>query len=124
MSSVLMMKDGTEVELTKDEAARLHRELWGWLAENPSMEKADWPGWDEFDRNQIRLENYCFACMATDGGCNGCLLIWPGGDCCDAKEPNDSDGLFMKWECYDEDLLEGRAELARQIRDLPVREEE
>jgi len=34
-------------ELTIEESVKLHRELWGWLADNPEMSKGDWSGWED-----------------------------------------------------------------------------
>ncbi|MBQ4566610.1 MAG: hypothetical protein IJA79_00600 [Desulfovibrio sp.] len=100
-----------------------HIELWDWLAKNPECMKLDWPGWytgvhvDEAD---------CFACKFVMQfyqnnleNCNAhCPLEWPGGNCVTP----DHTGLFNRWfNLFGSSDLETRAQLARQIRDLPVR---
>lgn len=46
------------MKLTKEEAIKNHRKMWGWLAENPMKDKLDWPGWKRYD---VAL-NDCFLC--------------------------------------------------------------
>jgi len=103
------------VELTRDEAIKNHRAMWNWLAENPSKEKKDWPGWDGMDIGEVCGE--CFACEYSSG-CSECLFIWPGQDCCNRDDNNA--GLFEIWE--NQGNLEKRAVLALQIANLPERE--
>jgi len=104
------------MELTKDEAIRLHREMWGWLAENPEKMKCDWPRWKENGGDIEYVCAYCFACELSPG-CDNCILVWPCGYCANIKS---SDGLYGRW--YFADISE-KARLAEQIRDLPVRED-
>lgn len=56
-----------------------HREIWNWLADNPSKEKKDWPGWEEYVGSKIEI-NYCFLCdyvnFAKGGMCSFCPLDW------------------------------------------------
>ena len=98
------------MELTKDEAIRLHRELWGWLAENPRKTKSEWPRWEYNGGDICLVFANCFACEVSDR-CDNCLFVWPGGRTCE--------GLYEK-------ILHGnikkRVIFAKQIRDLPVRE--
>lgn len=127
------------MELTKEEAIRLHRELWGWLAENPNKNKFQWPGWEnsEDDYTCDGLYNgeiipfYCFACYATvlqigdyadDDSCAACVLEWGSGVCDkwdDSIIPKPI-GLFTKWNESKSDRM--RSKLAAKIRDLPERE--
>ena len=59
---------------------KLHRELWQWLADNPGMEKEDWPGWDR----EGEAMNDCFACEAAGlynkdpllSDCRKCPVDW------------------------------------------------
>ena len=105
------------MELTKEEAIRLHRELWDWLSKNPKKEKWEWPGWENFDEHWTRRNMFCFACAGSDC-CDACLIDWPGVDCCNAEEDDDK-GLFSLWDrCKNNSE---RTRLAEQIRDLPVR---
>lgn len=118
------------MKLTKDEAVRLHRELWGWLAENPNRSKADWPRWECNGGDVEHLHSECFACEYVNGQvdpamCGVCPLVWPGGMCQitgqTSPSEDDDSGLFDRWNL--EDDTDERAKLAKQIRDLPVRED-
>lgn len=100
--------------LTKEEAMKLHRELWSWLAENPTKTKAGWPGWEK--HKNIRA--HCFACeytrlLGTDS-CADCPLEWPDGTTCE-------ESYFRDWKKATKP--ENRAKYAALIRDLPVKEE-
>ena len=103
-----------------------HKEMWTWLAENPEMEKKDWPGWKAFDKDYFEDHNLCFACefiSKTDLGCENCPIDWPrnrdGLSVCDGIW-----GLWAKWEWWEEQFSkkEERASLALQIANLPVKE--
>jgi len=114
------------MELTKEEAIRLHRELWRWLVENPDKEKENWPGWEQVANSYPQIMEsasiktlHCFACYMTQD-CDKCLLVWPGLDCSNETE-GDGKGLFERWNWTKR--IKQRAKLAAQIRDLPVREE-
>lgn len=110
------------MELTKEEAIALHHKLWDWLAKNPKKEKYEWPEWERFERLNPQLHEYCFACMVTSDSCEKCVLMWPGRTCSYLTEDEwSANGLFEQWAgCGN---MEERANLAAQIRDLPVREE-
>lgn len=97
-----------------------HKELWDWLAKNPKKDKGDWPGWMTnggiyrspwlcFARN-FGVDNYRLSTYS----CKACPIKWPGTVC------GGDDGLFQKWE--NEENLEERIKLAKQIRDLPAKE--
>ncbi|MFA7171564.1 MAG: hypothetical protein WC180_06245 [Candidatus Paceibacterota bacterium] len=103
------------MKLTKEETVKLHRELWGWLAENPMKHKADWPGF----KDKGHIINRCFCCEFTadikrEIDCIKCPLVWPGGGC--------GSSLFGEWEPAK--LPEERSRLAALIRDLPIKEYE
>jgi len=120
-------------ELTIEESVKLHRELWGWLADNPEMSKGDWSGWEDLlerhpglIRKESLLASECFACYVARGNCDNCILEWPGIGCCSGGRYGDGKGLFSLWENTKfleahKEFLEARRELAAQIRDLPVR---
>lgn len=98
-----------------------HKELWNWLAENPSNKKEDWPGWEENAGKYKKVDELCFACQyANDvdgkyGGCRSCPLDgYKEGIGC-------LKGLFIKWE-YAHQSLQERSGFACQIANLPVRE--
>lgn len=104
-----------------------HREMWLWLADNPSKEKEDWPGLKtRYARNE------CFACeysLVEHAGvegyesfyyvdCDICPFVWPEndfGNCvCD-----DDGGLWCKW--FHAKNNRQRKKLALQIANLPVK---
>ena len=110
------------MELTKEEAILLHRELWGWLVDNPTRNKNEWPRWGEFSQLDPKRNQYCFACMITYDDCEDCILKWPGSTCSHLTENDwEANGLFEQWDACGN--KEERSKLAAQIRDLPVREE-
>jgi hypothetical protein len=98
-----------------------HRKLWLWLADNPKMEKWDWPEWEKNGGNILFQLFYCFACEFDDSRltCN-CPLIWP--DNCDEYELMDClgyGGLYEKWDASEDN--QERSQLALQIANLPVK---
>ena len=117
------------MNLTKDEAVRLHRELWGWLSKYPRKTKDQWPGWK---KHREILGYYCFCCEFTayedaegdmNRDCKACPLVWPITGTCtydfDKNNEDSDEGLFVLW--VDADNRSERKRLAEQIRDLPVR---
>lgn len=122
-----------------------HKELWDWLANNPGQPKSAWPGWSYYP--DIKEEyNGCFACEYVIrykqaplylAPCSAhCPLVWPNsGACFDLHR----EGLFARWNkcrlmaqclsiepwCFYEvtaSFYSTMSDLARQIRDLPVKE--
>lgn len=113
---------------------RLHRELWDWLYLNPDMDKKDWPGWYSVEELP---ECLCFACSAalkknkveyySARKCKNCPLVW-SSDCC-------ANSYYETWHRL-KNFLNRRlslsekerirmkiAQIAKKIRDLPVKEE-
>lgn len=118
----------SEMKLTRDEAIRLHRELWDWLTRNPDKKKMDWPRWKNFGS----MNGYCFFCewalyqggttRSADPYCLNCPAVFtPNG-----KKPSSFHGclggLFNAWDDSQGDL-QTRARLAAQIRDIPIKGE-
>ena len=95
-----------------------HKEMWTWLAENPKMDKDDWPEWEWNGGGIGSIMNLCFACEYLCAACSSCPLIWPKvrgeGRVCH------SGGLYEKWVTGEN--AETRTSLARQIANLPVKE--
>lgn len=101
-----------------------HYELWDWLVENPDKCKWEWEGFKDIDEE---TEDYCFACQfsyeADDGNycCDYCPLGRKNIGC------GVTNSLYENWcdlkMCCSQKGLEHRAELARQIRDLPWSDE-
>ncbi len=116
------------MKLTKKEAIKRHRELWTWLAENPTKEKQDWPGWVRYDAalNDCFLCEYALKSRKNDSNrlniCDYCPVEF--------KETNDYPkgtigyclgGLFIRW-LWTTNPKE-RSRLASLIRDLPEKVE-
>ena len=103
-----------------------HIKLWQWLADNPTKDKCDWPEWKENGGNIKYTYNYCFACYYiilyaykydphhSRSVCSYC----PFGDLGNSDR-GCLGGLYHKWK-YSSDLTR-RSEVAKQIRDLPIR---
>ena len=106
----------------------LHKDLWNWLAENPSKQKYDWPKWPIYT-NQARSN--CFACREaqirhdeislTEAYCLSCPITWGNSmnSCTDPGSP------YSAWcdEDADNGDLTSRAEYAKQVANLPWKEE-
>ena len=102
------------MKLTREEAIRLHRELWGWLAENPMKQKTDYP---KFKTECVR--NDCYLCEFAGSQCAKCPVEWPKPryvSPCHCME-----SYFYEWD--DAKLPEERSRLAAIIRDLPEKQE-
>lgn len=116
------------MKLTKEEAIKRHREIWGWLAENPMKEERDWPGWERYDAalNDCFLCEYALKSKKNDSNrlniCDYCPVEF--------KETNDYPkgtmgyclgGLFIRWVRAIEP--KERSRIASLIRDLPEKPE-
>lgn len=106
-----------------------HKELWDWLVRNLDKEKYDWPGWKCNGGKYNAVKCDCFACDAAakeiskeeyiKNKCRYCPLIWDDGCSC-----NDAYSIYDEWNKlveYEDIDYDRRAELARRIRDLPVK---
>lgn len=101
----------------------LHRKLWLWLADNPEKSKEDWPEWDYNGGTVEKVKHLCFACEyieETIGGCYGDKGLLE----CPLNTTKESWGwclneLFGDWM---NSTGQTRANLARTIAELPVRE--
>jgi len=118
---------GRELELTKEKAIQLHRELWDWLSKNPKADKIGWPRWKGNGGDvDDKVLSHCFCCeyannLADINGkhiCENCPLSWPYNCCQQPDENGDTFGLFEDWQNAKRDR---RVSIAEQIRDLPVR---
>lgn len=101
-----------------------HREMWHWLAENPTNVKKDWPGWDlhnndVFDRERSR---YCFLCGYVSAypnkSCSDCLLDWGISEFCELTGL-DGDTYFERY-CLSGSSKD-RTKYAEIIANLPMR---
>jgi len=119
----------SNTKLTKEEAIRLHRELWDWLSKYPKAGKISWPGWigngGDVDDNVL---SHCFCCEYANNlteingkqMCENCPLSWPNRCCQEQNEDGCLVGLFEDWQNA---KRYKRVLIAEQIRDLPVRED-
>ena len=103
-------------KLTMKQAEKLHKELWGWLAET-GKHKGEWPKW-EWNGGQIKKNRFlCFPCVISkhgEGGhrgCNECPVKWDGSFCLE--------GEYGKWS--EAMTTKSRKKYAAIIRDLPWR---
>lgn len=69
------------MRLTKAIALEMVRDLWTWLAENPTASKSEWPGWEKYSYLGEAYPPYCPCCTyaiyrdsvnKTKLGCNRC----------------------------------------------------
>lgn len=105
-----------------------HRQLCGWLANNPHSDEADWPLWSLFPDG---VRNMCFACEEAG-------IINPTLDKCEDHCPLDWvpcwRGVFLTWKnltmdgweavqppARDDALAADIVQAARRMRDTPVR---
>lgn len=117
------------MELTREEAVSEHRKMWNWIADKIEEEKRDQDIFDLKEEycnregyNDIRSD--CFCCGYTKYICDYCPIEW-GNEveyfmCLDKYEDNDYKGLYSL--CCNESDWREQAKLARQIANLPERE--
>ena len=100
--------------MTREEAIRGHKAMWSWLAKHPGKTKEDYL--ERFDP-EANLSVNCYLCEYAEHECKVCPLEWPDRDCLGR-------GLFGQWcDAMDEGEHACAAEIARQIAELPEREE-
>ncbi len=90
--------------------AKAHKRLWTWIAENPVMDKYDWPEWKWNGGKIPEIENNCFACEAyyrVDADNEVCPIA--GGQC------NGGRCFGLYWEWRDEANSARASKLAAQI---------
>lgn len=114
--------------ITREEAIRRHRLMWNWIADeterrgDPVHKRAAFKHfcWDKND-----AQSTCWACTfaevrAVSSGCHRCPLVWTGGYCAN----DDENGLYDQWQdAYWNRETKTAADLARQIANLPEKEE-
>ena len=104
-----------------------HKELWDWLSKNPTMDKKHWPGWEYNGGPYSYVTNECFACeyawncyTGIDENdytpvCKNCPIEWAGTYEC-------GNTIYRKWfEAQYRKRYDEAAQLATEIRDLPVK---
>lgn len=103
----------------------LHRELWMWMSENPGLSKQSWPGFYLYPR----IVNSCFACQFSvnrnkegkpiSDCLSHCFLDWGTENPKYSEVPCETypESPYVYWM---EEGLEGRAEEARLVANLPI----
>lgn len=120
------------MKLTREEAILWHRKMWNWIADRIEEEKRDQyiEGLKEeyCDREGFDdIENYCFCCEYTKTRCicDYCPIEWESEVedfmCLDRYEEYDCEGLYLL--CRNESDWREKAKLARQIANLPERQD-
>lgn len=110
---------------------QLHRELWGWLAETGSKNKAAWPGWEALEDMPHRyvaraIHCRCFACQEGHDRdknleeCSNCPLDFG----CGYGSCQSPGSLYDQWDYCLDNRIKTLKKLAAKIRDLPWREKE
>lgn len=94
---------------------KVHRDLWGWLAENPEKRKEDWPRWKDNGGNILNLEMLCPACaldaQSPSDRCGlKCLFIWDLNFCGESEFGKYIDAISPGQKTF----------YAEKIRDLKV----
>ncbi|MFR2774805.1 MAG: hypothetical protein ACLTBR_03125 [Anaerostipes sp.] len=119
-------------KLTKQEAIKLHRKMWNWIADETERTGKFCDKYEYFDVMKIprgdcpRALCYCCEYAIQKSGeeyenrCKCCPLYW-GSDCdeymcLDKKFMGDDKGLFGRWR--DTNNIEESANLAREIANL------
>jgi len=102
-----------------------HKKMWDWLSNNPNASKEAYLR--SFDSSNANIINGCYACSAgwiNHDSC-ACPLLW-GHDYCEWEDENcpeiaaPHEGLYARWCYLDPKYTTDRAQIARQIRDLPL----
>lgn len=118
------------MELTREEAISKHRKMWNWIADRIEEEK-------EYQHINVLKKEYCegkgfyyvtsncFCCEYTKYICDYCPIEWKSEVedfmCMQKYEEDDDEGLYAL--CCNELDWEEQAKLARQIANLPERQD-
>lgn len=92
------------MNITKEEALTICRDLWMWLAKNPHARKENWPKWcdilNKYEKEEFTHNCPCCEFASQETGrldCTKCLLVnfaWSAGDfSCE----RDVSSPFHKW---------------------------
>jgi hypothetical protein len=95
--------------LSRAELRNLHREMWGWLAENAQCDKQHWPRWQQNGDGVTSTYTKCFACAEAEARCERCPIWRNGVHCCDHNS------VYELWGSAP--TVHARAYRARQVRD-------
>ena len=113
------------MELTREEAVRLHRQMWLWIAKETERQKQIVFKTDYFKAMKTKREdmplNTCYCCEYTRGEgtkntrCELCPMLWGGADnhCLNKNSPFRAWSNTYNWRVA--------AKAARAIAELPER---
>ena len=110
--------------MTRQEVIANHRKMWNWIADETERRQIAVEKYHYFDAMRIpgkeRPHNYCYCCEYIDNrndvDCSLCPIEWPTGHCSHG-------GLFSQWVYAVYNEWHRAAALARQIANLPEKEE-
>lgn len=114
------------MKLTKEEAIRRHRLMWNWIADETEKQERIITKEDAFEHfNWSEISMNCWCCEYDDlhrDGCHSCPIYWKGGHtivapCCNKET------AFSKWvDARVTDNIIDAVKYAREIANLPERE--
>jgi len=113
--------------MIRNTAIRLHKKLWGWLADNPTLDKFDWPEWS-YNGGRIKAIDFdCFACEECKNeegflDCEYCMIDWNNGKTDGAYRCEDEDSIYDLW--IQADNSKDRSKYAKIIQNLPIKDKE
>ena len=92
-----------------------HRTMWDWLVKHPRSTKKGWYTLNLHypDIHEIRNYTYCFPCAYAKGNCVHCPMKWD-------RTCNRFRSVYHKW--YYATSIITKIELAKQIRDVPLKQ--
>ena len=114
---------------TRDHAIAEHRKMWRWIADETTKRQEPVTKEDYFVAIGLEVIPFCrcFLCDYCGVICENCPLVWDSNisdfKCFEKDRKGDGKGLYEKWFKCTPDEWEQAAELARQIAELPEREE-
>ena len=123
--------------LTKEQAIAKHRKMWNWIAdqlENPEAQKSVYDLKEEYCiRNNINILSHCFCCQYDSieffndynvKKCSNCPLKWGTENEYEDYYCEQEDGLWITANNLSKlNRFKEAAEVARQIANLPEKEE-
>ena len=124
------------MKLTREQVIAEHRKMWRWIAEqyekeydiDPYQLKKIYFSGNWYDDPFLMIQSCCFLCDYVkelgDGRCNNCPLVWgTTGNYCMGTS-GEHRGLYGQlMDCYLNRDIEKCAKLARQIADLPEKQQ-
>lgn len=128
------------MSLTKQQAIEKHRQMWNWIADETLKRKCKIIKMDYFNENLDKNEEpplvSCYACQYSaeqrgiisfsENMCQFCPIDWHSDSSCtmcmDKDEHSFYNNTFAAWNETND--WKKAAELAREIAELPEREEE